>query len=186
MPRRASYLLLSIVLGNLVLAGCSTPPPPVPQLQRSAWSACEHEWVLSSLYYSGRTYDSTLSWSRFWRDRPFFKCDRFGYVRGNSGTNPYLGRFSLSSSGAFTWERIPAIARMGGAQPSDELEVDFLNALRKSDLIVIVGNKMMVSSTDGTARIEFEQVDRSYRQAQPYKKGDPLGRQDHNQEESKR
>ncbi|WP_444928957.1 META domain-containing protein [Microbulbifer sp. SSSA002] len=180
MPRRAFYLLLSIALCELLLAGCSAFTPPAPQPQRSAASACEHEWVLSSLYYSGRSYDSALSWSRFWRDRPFFKCDRFGYVRGNGGTNPYLGRFSLSSGGAFTWERIPAIARMGGAQPSDELEIDYLNALRKSDSIVILGNKMMISSADGSARIEFEQVDRSYRQAQPHKKGDPLGRQHHN------
>ncbi|MCO1335019.1 META domain-containing protein [Microbulbifer sp. OS29] len=186
MPRRTFYLLLISALCGLTLSGCSTPTPPVPQLQRSAWSACDQEWVLASLSYSGRTYESTLMWSKFWRNRPFFKCDRFGYVRGNGGINPYLGRFSLASTGAISWQRIPAISRMGELQPSDELEIDYLNALRKSELMVVVGNKMMLSSTDGSSRIEFDLVDRSYRQARPYKKGDPLGRQNHNQEESKR
>ncbi|GAB2903471.1 hypothetical protein GCM10027180_37170 [Microbulbifer echini] len=127
--------------------------------RQSAWSACEHDWILSDLQDGEDTYEYTLMWKKFWRERPFFTCDRFGYVRGNGGINPYLGRFSLENSGELSWPRTPEISRVGSSRPSDELEANYLRALRKARYLEVVGNKLILSSNDRGTRLEFDRVD---------------------------
>ncbi|WP_020414082.1 META domain-containing protein [Microbulbifer sp. VTAC004] len=162
MPR--DHLRLQLMIPSLLallLSGCmSFDAPSEPQpLRHSAWSACNHEWVLSSLKDGEHTYEYLLIWRKFWRERPFFTCDRFGFVRGSGGVNPYLGRFSLESNGALSWSTVPAISRKGRAHPSDELEADYLKALRKARLLEVVGDKLIMSSRDSNTRLEFNRVD---------------------------
>ncbi|WP_445356492.1 META domain-containing protein [Microbulbifer sp. ANSA002] len=161
MPR--SHLPLQLVVPavlSLLFSGCMSFREPAPQLTKQpAWSACGHDWILSNLRDGENTYEYTLLWKKFWRERPFFTCDRFGYVRGNGGINPYLGRFSLESSGELSWPRSPIISRVGNRRPSDELEADYLKALRKTRFLEVVGDKLILSSNDKSTRLEFNRVD---------------------------
>ncbi|WP_226649186.1 META domain-containing protein [Microbulbifer variabilis] len=161
MPR--SHLRLQLVVPTLLslfFSGCMSFNEPAPQpFRQPAWSACEHDWILSNLQDGENNYEYTLLWKKFWRERPFFTCDRFGYVRGNGGINPYLGRFYLENSGELSWPRSPVISRVGNGRPSDELEADYLRALRKTRFLEVVGDKLILSSNDRATRLEFNRVD---------------------------
>ncbi|MFA0812882.1 META domain-containing protein [Microbulbifer epialgicus] len=162
MPRDHIRLQLMVpALLTLLFSGCmSFDAPSQPQtLRQSAWSACDHEWVLSGLKDGENTYEYLLLWRKFWRERPFFTCDRFGYVRGSGGVNPYLGRISLAGNGSLSWPKTPMISRKGRVHPSDELETDYLKALRKARRLEVVGDKLILSSSDNSTLLEFDRVD---------------------------
>ncbi|MFS1523250.1 META domain-containing protein [Microbulbifer sp. 2304DJ12-6] len=156
-PKRLQ-LILTIVL-PLLFSGCMTSDNPGQALGQSAWSACDHEWILSNMMDGEHTYQYRLLWRKFWRDRPFFTCDRFGYVRGSGGINPYLGRFSLASHGELSWPRLPDISRIGKVYPSDTLEADYLRALRKTRFLEVVGDQLILRNGDKTTLLEFERVE---------------------------
>lgn len=162
-PRRIRLQLMVPTLLTLLISGClffdASKPLPKQPLRQSAWSACDHEWVLSSLVDEEHTYEYLLLWRKFWRERPFFTCDRFGYVRGSGGVNPYLGRFSLASSGDLSWSNTPVVSRVGKIRPSDKLEADYLKALRKTRFLEVIGNKLILSSNGNSTRLEFSRVE---------------------------
>ncbi|WKD49970.1 META domain-containing protein [Microbulbifer spongiae] len=150
-------LILPIAL-SLLLSGCMTTDHPAQALGQSDWSACDHAWVLSNMVDGEHTYQYQLLWRKFWRDRPFFTCDRFGYVRGSGGINPYLGRFSLAGHGELSWPLPPDISRMGKIYPSDALETDYLRALRNTRFLEVMGDQLILRNSDESTLLEFDRV----------------------------
>ncbi|MFC6633496.1 META domain-containing protein [Microbulbifer taiwanensis] len=122
-------------------------------------SVCEHQWLLESLSVDGREHRSRLLWKKLLRDRPYFTCDKLGYVRGSAGINPYLGRFALSDSGEISWPQVPAISRMSDARGSSDLEKDYLKALPQTDNLTVKGDSLILRSESGATRLEFKRIE---------------------------
>ncbi|SEA13362.1 META domain-containing protein [Microbulbifer marinus] len=143
----------------LSLSGCGTVEESSLAESEQDRSVCEHQWLLESLSVDGREHRSRLLWKKFWRDRPYLTCDDLGYVRGSAGTNPYLGRFSLSANGEISWPQVPAISRMSDVRDSSELEKDYLKALPQTDNLKVKGDSLILRSESGDTRLEFKRVD---------------------------
>ncbi|MDP5208128.1 META domain-containing protein [Microbulbifer sp. 2205BS26-8] len=159
MPQHSKRLQLILPVAlSLLLSGCMTTDNPAQALGQSPWSACDHAWILSNMVDGKYTYHYQLLWRKFWRDRPFFTCDRFGYVRGSGGINPYLGRFSLAGHGELSWPLPPDISRMGKIYPSDALETDYLRALRKTRFLEVMGDQLILRNSDKSTLLEFDRV----------------------------
>ncbi|WP_323846416.1 META domain-containing protein [Microbulbifer magnicolonia] len=143
----------------LALSGCGSVEEKELAENPVEPSVCEHEWLLESLSVDGREHRSRLLWKKLWRDRPYFTCDKLGYVRGSAGTNPYLGRFLLSNSGAISWPQVPAVSRMSDARDSSDLERDYLKALPQTDSLSVEGDSLILQSESGKTRLEFKRVE---------------------------
>ncbi|SHF21920.1 Heat shock protein HslJ [Microbulbifer donghaiensis] len=142
----------------LALSGCGTVEETRLAESEGERSVCDHQWLLESLSVDGREHRSRLLWKKFWRDRPYLTCDDLGYVRGSAGSNPYLGRFSLSDSGAISWPQVPAVSRMSDVRDSSELEKDYLKALPQTESLKVEGDSLIMRSESGKTRLEFRRV----------------------------
>lgn len=157
MLRRQKVFLSLFPLLMLTLPGCGQLSESELAESAEQPSVCEHQWLLESLSMDGREHRSGLLWKKLWRDRPYFTCDKLGYVRGSTGSNPYLGRFALSDSGQIAWPQVPAISRMGDVRDSSDLERDYLKALPKTDSLTVKGDSLILQGD--TTRLEFKRVE---------------------------
>ncbi|WP_308365166.1 MULTISPECIES: META domain-containing protein [unclassified Microbulbifer] len=157
-PARRPLIPLAAV-ALLVLGGCGQlGETDLAERTAEDSSICEHQWLLESLSVEGREHRSHLLWRKLWRERPYFICDKLGYVRGSAGSNPYLGRFSLSDGGELSWSQPPTISRMSDIRESSELEKDYLKALPRTDSAQVEGDSLILRSDSGETRLEFRRV----------------------------
>lgn len=157
---RASVLTVSLL--GLILGGCNsgnTYPQAVGQAASETGSGaiCERQWLLDNLYVDGREHKPRMFWKKMWRDRPYFSCDKLGFVRGSAGSNPYLGKFRLDDDGTIKWLKLPKISRMVGRRDSSELEKDFLLALPRVTHARAQGDTLILEGSSGTL-LEFKQA----------------------------
>lgn len=163
MPRLNSRVprLLLPLLTTLLVAGCSglgSSSLANGERAQGDTSLCNHQWLLSGLSVDGREHRSRLIWQKMMRDRPYFTCDKLGYVRGSGGGNPYLGQFSLGDGGDIRWRKPPRISRMGDVQESGELERDYLKALAQTRRAMLDGDTLTLRSADGATYLEFKRA----------------------------
>lgn len=155
--RRTLFTLL------LALPGCgqlpSPPPAGVPAGTSAEESVCSHQWLLEQLSVDGQEHRSGLLWQKLWRDRPYFTCDKLGYVRGSAGSNPYLGRFELQDSGRYSWLQPPAISRISDVRDSSELEKSYLRALPQTDNMEVRDDSLIMRDDSGAVRLEFKRAE---------------------------
>ncbi|WP_237061968.1 META domain-containing protein [Microbulbifer zhoushanensis] len=118
-------------------------------------SLCGQPWLLKSLKVDGREHRTGLLWRKLMRERPYFTCDALGYVRGNSGSNPYTGRLSRSGD-QLSWPKAPAVAPMIDLRDSSELEQDFLLALPQTEQLSFDGELLILEGAAGATRLEFQ------------------------------
>lgn len=150
--------LLALFVAALVFTGCgSHGSQPVAMAEADKGSLCERQWILDSLKVDGREHKPRMFWQKMWRDRPYFTCDKLGFVRGSAGSNPYLGKFELADSGSVRWLKPPKISRMVGRRDSGELEKDFLLAMPRISHAHTQGDTLILEGSDGT-RLEFKQA----------------------------
>ena len=150
--------LLSLLVAALVFSGCGNhSSQPAAMAETGGRSICEHQWILDSLTVDGREHKPRMFWQKMWRDRPYFTCDKLGFVRGSAGANPYLGKFELADSGSVRWLKPPKISRMVGRRDSDALEKDFLLAMPRISRAHTQGDTLILEGSDGT-RLEFKQA----------------------------
>ncbi|MCW8126240.1 META domain-containing protein [Microbulbifer halophilus] len=160
--RLPAALLVAIL--PLAAPGCATGGA-VPQESAVAAdiagdaSVCDYQWLLERLSLDGREHRSRLLWQKLWRDRPYFLCDKLGYVRGSAGSNPYIGRFSMTSRGSISWPQPPEISRMTGKRDSSELEEKFLAALPRTDTMKLRGDSLILQGDGGATRLEFKRTE---------------------------
>ncbi|MCX2832951.1 META domain-containing protein [Microbulbifer thermotolerans] len=152
--------LLPLVL-LLALSGCGHLSESGPAERAEEFSACENHWLLESLSVNGRKHRSRLLWQKLLRDRPYFTCDKLGYVRGSTGSNPYLGRFALSDSGKISWLQAPVISRVSDVRDSGDLEKDYLKALSQTDSLTVEGDTLILQGP--AIRMEFTRVENGIR-----------------------
>ncbi|WP_105102383.1 META domain-containing protein [Microbulbifer pacificus] len=157
-PIRSQHLTASLLAMSLTFTGCAgNSGPPAAATETGLMSVCEREWILDSLTVDGREHKPRMFWQKMWRDRPYFTCDKLGFVRGNAGSNPYLGKFELRDGGDVHWLKPPKISRMVGRRDSGELEKDFLLAMPRISQARTRGDTLILEGSDGT-RLEFRQV----------------------------
>ncbi|WGL15646.1 META domain-containing protein [Microbulbifer bruguierae] len=150
-------IFLGLLLG-LLLSGCgSTATEPSNMAKTDNPGICEQQWLLESLSVDGREHKSRMFWQKMWRDRPYFTCDKLGFIRGSTGANPYLGKFKLTDTGSVKWLKQPKISRMAGRRDGSELEQDFLLALPRVTHAFTEGETLVLQGSDGT-RLEFTQT----------------------------
>lgn len=155
---RSPQLAASLLAISLMLTGCaSNSNQPAAAIETGGGSVCEREWILDSLAVDGREHKPRMFWQKMWRDRPYFACDKLGFVRGSAGSNPYLGKFELADSGTVRWLKPPKISRMVGRRDSDALEKDFLLAMPRVTHARTKGDTLILEDNDGT-RLEFKQA----------------------------
>lgn len=148
--------ILSLALACLALGGCGNADTlPAAITQTGSDAVCDRQWLLDSLSVDGREHKPRIFWKKMWRDRPYFGCDKLGFVRGSGGSNPYLGKFQLDESGAIRWLKVPKISRMVGRRDSSELEKDFLLALPRVTRARTQGDTLILEGDRGT-RLEFK------------------------------
>lgn len=162
-PYRLPAALLVAIL-PLAAPGCATGDAAPKGSAMAAdiaggASVCEYQWLLESLSLDGREHRSHLLWKKLWRDRPYLLCDKLGYVRGSAGSNPYLGRFSMTADGHINWSQPPQISRMTGKRDSGELEEKFLEALPRTDTMKLRGDSLILQGDGGATRLEFERTE---------------------------
>lgn len=150
--------LLCLMLMSVSGCGNSAAQPPVMTLSGNG-AICDRQWLLDSLSVDDREHKSRMFWQKIWRDRPYFGCDKLGFVRGSGGSNPYQGKFKMAESGTIQWVKLPKISRMGSRRESSELERDFLLALPRVNHARIYrdphGDTLILEGSDGT-RLEFK------------------------------
>jgi len=157
-PRFLRGGILTLALACLPLGGCSSSDTlPTAMTQTGSSAICDRQWLLDSLSVDGREHKPRIFWKKMWRDRPYFGCDKLGFVRGSAGSNPYLGKFQLDDSGAIQWLKKPKISRMVGRRDSSELEQDFLLALPRVTRAHTQGD-ILILEGDGGTRLEFKQA----------------------------
>jgi len=161
-PRRTNLLPVScwLLLLSGLLAGCGglgSNGQATGIAAQSAESLCQRQWLLEELQVDGREHKLSMFWQKMWRSRPYLTCDKLGFVRGSAGSNPYLGKFDLSDSGAIQWLKPPEISRMGAPRESSELERDFLLALPRVNQADLQGDTLVLNADDGT-RLLFRQT----------------------------
>lgn len=150
--------LFALFVAALVFTGCgSHSSQPAAMAETDEGSLCERQWILDSLTVDGREHKPRMFWQKMWRDRPYFTCDKLGFVRGSAGSNPYLGKFELADSGSVRWLKPPKISRMVGRRDSGELEKDFLLAMPRVTRARTLGDTLILEGSDGT-RLEFKQA----------------------------
>ncbi|MBB5211440.1 META domain-containing protein [Microbulbifer hydrolyticus] len=150
--------VLALFLVFLTATGCgSSDTRPAAMSGTGSDAICDRQWLLENLSIDGREHKPRMFWQKMWRDRPYLGCDKFGFVRGSAGSNPYLGKFRLSDSGAIKWLKPPKISRMVGRRDSSELEQDFLLALPRVTHARTSGDILILEGDDGT-RLEFKQT----------------------------
>ncbi|HEY8568202.1 META domain-containing protein [Microbulbifer sp.] len=153
--RLAALFSLSM---TLFVSGCGNhSSQPAAMAETGESGVCEREWILDNLSVDGREHKQRMFWQKMWRDRPYFTCDKLGFVRGSAGSNPYLGKFELADSGSIHWLKPPKISRMVGRRDSDELEKDFLLAMPRVTRARTSGDTLILEGSDGT-RLEFKQA----------------------------
>ncbi|MGL6159464.1 META domain-containing protein [Microbulbifer sp.] len=158
LPARRPLIPLAAV-ALLILGGCGQlSEAELAEAAAEEGSICEHQWLLESLSVDGREHRRHLLWRKFWRERPYFTCDKLGYVRGSAGSNPYLGRFSLSDGGELSWSQPPTISRMSDIRESSELEKDYLKALPRTDSAQVEGDSLILRSDSDKTRLEFRRA----------------------------
>lgn len=158
-PARRPLIPLAVVPLLLALGGCGQLGETERAEAAEDRSICDHQWLLESLSVDGREHRSRLLWRKLWRERPYLTCDKLGYVRGSAGSNPYLGRFSLSGNGKLSWSQPPAISRMSDIRESSELEKDYLEALPQTDSARVEGDSLILRSDSGDTRLEFRRAE---------------------------
>ncbi|MFV8780939.1 META domain-containing protein [Microbulbifer sp. SA54] len=160
-PPRPGFSLAVSLLLSLLISACShvdeQGASPLLMEEATTETICTHQWLLESLTVDGREHKSHMFWRKVWRDRPYFTCDKLGFVRGSAGTNPYLGKFSLAEDGGIEWLKPPKISRMGDRRSSSELEQDFLLALPRVNRADLGVDRLILTGADGT-RLEFQQT----------------------------
>ena len=150
--------ILTLALACLGLSGCgSSDTQPAAMTETDSGAICDRQWLLDSLSVDGREHKPRIFWKKMWRDRPYFGCDKLGFVRGSGGSNPYLGKFQLDDNGSIRWLKPPKISRMVGRRDSSELEKDFLLALPRVTHARAQGDTLILEGDRGT-RIEFKQA----------------------------
>lgn len=158
-PSRVLYPLAGTLL--LLISACSHVDDQGTSLlspeAANAETICTHQWLLESLTVDGREHKSHMFWRKMWRDRPYFTCDKLGFVRGSAGSNPYLGKFTLAENGSIKWLKPPKISRMGDRKDSSELEQDFLLALPRVNRANLNAGQLILEGIDGTV-LEFKQT----------------------------
>ncbi|SDK64291.1 META domain-containing protein [Microbulbifer yueqingensis] len=152
---RLSLLPACLLLAAAVLHGCGHNGGTQEVTPAESPGLCEQPWLLKSLTIDGREHRTGLLWRKLMRDRPYFSCDPLGYVRGNSGSNPYIGKL-LRSGSRFSWTRPPTVSPMAERRDSNDLEQDFLRALSQTDNLSFEGNSLILESSDSATRIEFQ------------------------------
>ena len=152
--------LSGIVILPLLLSACGHfggDTEPAALHKATDTDICEQQWLLESLSVDGREHKSRMFWQKMWRDRPYFTCDKLGFVRGSAGSNPYLGKFDLTESGDIQWLKPPKISRMGAKRESSDLETDYLLALPRINRASIRGDTLIMQGSDGT-QLEFQRT----------------------------
>lgn len=161
--RNSLALLTTLLLANLCgcgqLGATEQAKVAVADTKVQPPAVCDHQWLLESLSVGGREHRSRLLWQKLWRDRPYFTCDKLGYVRGSAGSNPYLGRFTISPDGDISWPQVPTISRMSDVRESSELEQDYLRALPQTDSMKVEGDSLILQSDSGDTRLEFKRAE---------------------------
>ncbi len=152
-PLAGTLLLLISACSHVDEQGASLSSPEAAEAE----AMCAHQWLLESLTIDGREHKSHMFWRKMWRDRPYFTCDKLGFVRGSAGSNPYLGKFTLAEDGNIQWLKPPKISRMGNRRESSELEKDFLLALPRVDRASLSSDSLILQGADGTM-LEFQQT----------------------------
>ena len=158
LPRSLTPILF-IACALPLLGGCAQLQESELVASTEEQSVCEHQWLLKSLSVDGREHRSRMLWNKFWRDRPYLTCDKLGYARGSTGTNPYMGRFSLTDSGALSWLQPPEVSRMGDLEDTNELEQDFLRALPRTSNLTVKGETLILEGNSGATRLEFRRTE---------------------------
>lgn len=158
LPRRLTPVLF-VACSLPLLSGCGQLQESELVASTEKESVCEHQWLLKSLSVDGREHRSRMLWKKFWRDRPYLTCDKLGYARGSTGTNPYMGRFVLEDDGALSWLQPPEISRMGDLEDTNELEQDFLKALPRTDSLNVEGETLILKGNSGATRLEFRRTE---------------------------
>ncbi|WP_237057382.1 META domain-containing protein [Microbulbifer sediminum] len=149
-----------LLLAACALHGCGMAGGAQMAERAEPLGLCEQPWLLKSMKLDGREHRSGLLWRKLMRDRPYFTCDELGYVRGNSGSNPYTGRLSRSGD-RLSWPRAPAVSPMTDLRDSSELEQDFLQALPQTDRMSFEDGLLILQGSGGATRLEFQPAETS-------------------------
>lgn len=158
LPRSLTPILF-VASTLLLLSGCGQLQESELVASTEKQSVCEHQWLLKSLSVDGREHRSRMLWNKFWRDRPYLTCDKLGYARGSTGTNPYMGRFALTDNGALSWLKPPEVSRMSDLEDTNELEQDFLRALPRTSRLTVKGETLILEGNSGSTRLEFRRTE---------------------------